>query len=77
MAESIKSVLGFLGEPFVALTIATLVAMYFLGTRQGYDKGQLKKILDHSLRPVGMILLVIASGILLDLLLNSLECHLL
>ena len=62
MAESIKSVLGFLGEPFVALTIATLVAMYFLGTRQGYNKGQLKKILDHSLRPVGMILLVIASG---------------
>ena len=62
MAEGIKSVLGFLGEPFVALTIATLVAMYFLGTRQGYDKGQLKKILDHSLRPVGMILLVIASG---------------
>ena len=54
MAESIKSVLGFL--------IATLVAMYFLGTRQGYNKGQLKKILDHSLRPVGMILLVIASG---------------
>ena len=62
MAEGIKSVLDFLGEPFVALTIATLVAMYFLGTRQGYDKGQLKKILDHSLRPVGMILLVIASG---------------
>ena len=64
MAESIKSVLGFLGEPFVALTIATLVAkdVNFLGTKQGYNKGQLKKILDHSLRPVGMILLVIASG---------------
>ena len=60
--ESIKSILGFLGKPFVALTIATLVAMYLLGTKQGYDKAQLKKILDHSLRPVGMILLVIASG---------------
>lgn len=60
--DMVKSVFGFLGEPFVALTIATLVAMYFLGTRQGYKKEDLKKILDHSLRPVGMILLVIACG---------------
>ena len=60
--QGVQSVLQFLGEPFLALTIATLVAMYFLGTRQGYSKAELKKILDHSLRPVGMILLVIASG---------------
>ena len=60
--ESVQSVLQFLGEPFVALTIATLTAMYMLGTRMGYNRDQLKKILDHSLRPVGMILLVIASG---------------
>ena len=60
--ESAQSVLQFLGEPFVALTIATLTAMYMLGTRMGYYRDQLKKILDHSLRPVGMILLVIASG---------------
>lgn len=46
----------------MALTIATLTAMYMLGTRMGYNRDQLKKILDHSLRPVGMILLVIASG---------------
>ena len=42
--------------------IATLAAMYFLGIRRGFTGAQLKKILDHSLRPVGMILLVIASG---------------
>lgn len=36
--------------------------MYFLGIKKGYTGAQLKKILDHSLRPVGMILLVIASG---------------
>mgnify|MGYP002248086823 CR=1 FL=1 len=34
----------------------------FLGIRRGFTGEQLKKILDHSLRPVGMILLVIASG---------------
>ncbi|HBN04596.1 MAG TPA: gluconate permease [Bacteroidales bacterium] len=61
-SEKVKDVLEFLGQPFLALTIATVVAMYFLGIKRGYSKDQLKKILDHSLRPVGMILLVIASG---------------
>ena len=60
--ESVQEVLAFLGEPFLALTLATLAGMYFLGTRMGYKRDQLKKILDRSLRPVGMILLVIASG---------------
>ena len=60
--DGVKSVLQFLGTPFIALTIATLIAMYFLGTRMGYKKDQLKKVLDHALRPTGMILLVIACG---------------
>lgn len=59
---NIQNVLAFIGKPFLALTIATLAAMYFLGIRRGYTGEQLKKILDHSLRPFGMILLVIASG---------------
>lgn len=59
---SIQSVLEFLGTPFVALIIAVLVAMYFLGTKQGYNGDQLKKILDRSLRPTGQILLVITGG---------------
>ena len=61
-SEQVIAVLQFLGEPFVALTIATLAAMYLLGTRMGYDRKQLKMVLDRSLKPVGMILLVIASG---------------
>ena len=60
--ENIQEVLGFVGKPFIALTIATLAAMYFLGIRRGMSGAELKKILDHSLKPVGMILLVIASG---------------
>ena len=58
----IQGILTFIGTPFIALTISTLTAMYILGTRQGYTKEELKKILDRSLRPVGMILLVIACG---------------
>lgn len=60
--ESIQEVLGFIGKPFIALTIATLAAMYFLGIKRGMSGAELKKILDHSLKPVGMILLVIACG---------------
>lgn len=60
--KPVEPVLSFLGTPFVALIIAVLLAMYFLGKRQGYDGEQLKKILDRSLRPTGQILLVITGG---------------
>ena len=58
----IRPVLEFIGTPFVALIIAVLFAMYFLGKKQGYDGEQLKKIMDRSLRPTGQILLVITGG---------------
>lgn len=58
----VAGILGFLGEPFVALLIATLVAMYFLGTRHSYTLAELEKILTKSLEPTGLILLVTACG---------------
>lgn len=58
----LRPICSFLGTPFVALLIAILTAMYFLGKKQGYDGEQLKKILDRSLRPTGQILLVITGG---------------
>jgi len=58
----VKSVFEFLGTPFVALIIATLFAMFFLGKKQGYSGDDLKKILDRALKPTGMILLVITGG---------------
>ena len=60
--DALRPVLEFLGTLFVALVIAVLFAMYFLGKKQGYDGEQLKKILDRSLRPTGQILLVITGG---------------
>ena len=57
-----RSVLNFLGEPFVALTIATLVAMVLLGYRNGYSAAELEKVMTKSLEPVGLILLVTACG---------------
>ena len=60
--QSIRPVLEFVGTPFVALIIAVLCAMHFLGKKQGYDGEQLKQIMDRSLRPTGQILLVITGG---------------
>ena len=58
---SVQPVLGFLGEPFVALTIATVVAWFFWDNH-GYSKQELEKVLTKSLEPAGLILLVTAYG---------------
>ena len=58
----VRSILNFLGEPFVALTIATLIAMVLLGYKNGYSKEELEKVMTKSLEPVGLILLVTACG---------------
>ena len=53
---------NFLGQPFAALLIATLAAMFILGTRHGYTMPELEKILTKFLEPTGLILLVTACG---------------
>ena len=53
---------NFLGQPFAALLIATLAAMFILGTRHGHTMPELEKILTKSLEPTGLILLVTACG---------------
>jgi len=55
-------IFGFLGEPFVALLIATIAAMLILGLKHGYNMDQLEKIMTKSLEPTGLILLVTACG---------------
>lgn len=57
-----RPLINFLGEPFVALTIATLVAMALLGYRNGYTSKELERVMTKSLEPVGLILLVTACG---------------
>lgn len=58
----VQPVLAFLGEPFVALTLAVIVAMFLLGYKHGYSNQDLEKIMTKSLEPTGMILLVTACG---------------
>ena len=60
--SSVQPILAFLGEPFVALTIAVVVAMIILGYGHGYTKAELERVMTKSLEPTGLILLVTASG---------------
>ncbi|EOD01817.1 GntP family permease [Caldisalinibacter kiritimatiensis] len=58
----ITNILGFLGHPFVALSIATLLALYLLGTKRGFTKQQLLDLSTKALAPAGLIILVTGAG---------------
>lgn len=55
-------VLTLLGHPFTALTLATLLAMYFFGSRRGLDRSQLLKHATDSLAPMGSLLAIMGGG---------------
>jgi len=54
--------LGFIGHPFAALLIATLVAFIGLGTYRGMSKEKINEIATSSLAPAGLIILVTGAG---------------
>lgn len=58
----LAQILGFIGHPFTALTIATLLAMYWLGVKQGWNREEVQQIATASLEPVGLIILVTGAG---------------
>lgn len=53
---------AFLGHPFTALILATLIAAWLLGSRRGYSRKELLDISTKALAPAGMIILIIGSG---------------
>ncbi|MFD7546910.1 GntP family permease [Streptomyces sp. NPDC059816] len=57
-----RSVIEFFGHPFVALTIALLMAYWLLGVRRGWSRKSLETVSTSSLKPVGNILLVVGAG---------------
>ena len=52
----------FIGHPFTALTIATLLAAYFLGFKKGFTGKEVLKFSDDALAPAGLIILVTGAG---------------
>jgi Gnt-I system low-affinity gluconate transporter len=65
-------ILEFIGHPFSALIIATLLASYFLGIKRGMDKQKILDLSTKALGPAGIIILITgAGGVLKQILVDS------
>nr|WP_221929989.1 gluconate:H+ symporter [Fodinibius sediminis] len=66
------NLIQFVGHPFIALIIATLVAAYFLGYRKGFSGREVLTFSDKALAPAGLIILVTgAGGVFKEILIDS------
>lgn len=64
--------LQFLGDPVVALMIASLIAMYTMGIRQGKSLKAQSESIEEAIRGITMILFIIAaSGVFKQILVDS------
>ncbi|TDS07510.1 gluconate:H+ symporter [Sphingobacterium paludis] len=64
--------LRFMGDPVVALMIASLVAMYTMGIRQGKSLRQQSESVEEAIRGITLILFIIAaSGVFKQILVDS------
>jgi Gnt-I system low-affinity gluconate transporter len=61
-AGTTRSLLAFIGHPFVALIIAVLLAFWLLGTQRGFSREEVQKIATKALEPAGIIILVTGAG---------------
>ncbi len=61
-ANAARPLLAFVGHPFTALVVATLLSFWLLGTRMGFSRSEVREMAGKSLEPVGMILLVTGAG---------------
>ncbi|MFC3040796.1 GntP family permease [Virgibacillus xinjiangensis] len=57
-----REITTFIGNPIVALTIATLLTFTFLGTKRGYSRQEVQDIATKALEPAGIIILVTGAG---------------
>lgn len=58
----LTNIISLIGHPFSALTIATLLALYFLGTKRNVGKDELLDITTKALGPAGIIILITGAG---------------
>ncbi len=65
-------ILEFIGHPFSALIIATIIATYFLCIKRGMDKQKILDLSTKALGPAGIIILITgAGGVLKQILVDS------
>jgi len=58
----ITEMIMFVGHPFTALTIAVLIAFYWLGIQRGATKQQLSDLSMEAMKPAGIIILITGAG---------------
>ena len=61
-ANAFFQLLIFLGHPIIALMLATLAALIFLGYARGVDRNELMDVCAKSLGPAGIIILITGAG---------------
>ena len=64
----VAPVFEFLGEPFVALLLATLAAMFGLGLKHGYTMKELEKVMTKSLEVASMNLPIVVLAFIIAVL---------
>ncbi len=52
----------FIGHPFIALLLVTLVSLYYLGYKRGADSKKLLQLSTKALGPAGIIILITGAG---------------
>lgn len=60
--DTVRQVFDVIGEPFVALLIGVLVAMWSFGLNVGMTRSTLSQTVTDSLPPIAGILLIVAAG---------------
>jgi Gnt-I system low-affinity gluconate transporter len=58
----VRMICTFIGHPFVALLVSTLLVFYFLGFKSGFSRNEIQAIASKSLEPAGMIILITGAG---------------
>jgi H+/gluconate symporter-like permease len=61
-SNTTSKMLLFLGHPIIALLLATVAALIYLGYGRGYDKSELMEVTTKSLGPAGIIILITGAG---------------
>lgn len=57
-----ENILGFLGHPFAALLVTTLIAMICFGFQRGLNRTQVARLATESLAPIGTLLVIMGGG---------------
>jgi GntP family gluconate:H+ symporter len=61
-ADVLRRWADFLGSPLVAMTLATIFALWSFGAARGFSRDQVSKFTSECLGPAAIILLVVGAG---------------